>query len=786
VGAAEVALADDQKLSAKAAWDAEERARQDAATKQLLADASAAGAPVAVLLGKGRQAALNLLRAAGPYTRAAAEAALEGTEVEMRHFLAVGLTAAEEQDDRARVAEIAATGAPAALRVAAEQALTGSVQAVREFLNTKAYSGRANDDMAAILAIHTSGGIATKKAAKAALEGSPAARQAFLATGQYVAAKQDEQAAILSILSTAPPTSREVRASAKIALAGPESYMRGFLQVEYARAQQRDLLAATHEARVAASVAEAARAATQARHDAKEAAAAAARAAKADADAARYAADANTAAEKANGYAHDASESAKQARESAQKAAEAAARARDAAAAAQADARKADRSAEEARYSALEASRHADDARKDAEKAKASAEAAGQSADEAAAAYDSAYAMTLERINKQDAELRKNPPKDDGRHCDRPPGYGADPSCYGNLPRLNRDKDDGEITCYTLPEEDHTQCGYSVITPAQRKAFEQQRDQWENMHFCMMFIPGCFAASTSAMAVADGEIDADDAELLALNLATSRMAAMTREFKLLNKVPCKNSFSADTRVLMADGTTKPISAIQRRDRVLAGDPGYGSSKAAEVTKVHRNVDSELANVRVRGAHRVVTTLHTTEHHPFWVDDRRAWLDAGRLTPGDHLLTANGRQVVVDGVRRFTGSREMYNLTVADLHTFYVLAGNAPVLVHNGCIPMSSKIGEDSLLTRAAEEAANDAKVQRDLDNMFKQLSEGNANTGMGMGAIKGTDVLYARGRNGGRLYFRYVDKGIQIVGKSSKNKSNQQSVINRLTELYGK
>lgn len=32
-----------------------------------------------------------------------------------------------------------------------------------------------------------------------------------------------------------------------------------------------------------------------------------------------------------------------------------------------------------------------------------------------------------------------------------------------------------------------------------------------------------------------------------------------------------------------------------------------------------------------------------------------------------------------------GAHDMYNLTVADLHTYYVLAGDTPVLVHNvGC------------------------------------------------------------------------------------------------------
>ncbi|WP_317452958.1 hypothetical protein [Streptomyces sp. CBMA29] len=35
------------------------------------------------------------------------------------------------------------------------------------------------------------------------------------------------------------------------------------------------------------------------------------------------------------------------------------------------------------------------------------------------------------------------------------------------------------------------------------------------------------------------------------------------------------------------------------------------------------------------------------------------------------------------MRNYTGHTTTYNLTVTDLHTYYVLAGTTPVLVHNG-------------------------------------------------------------------------------------------------------
>ncbi len=48
-----------------------------------------------------------------------------------------------------------------------------------------------------------------------------------------------------------------------------------------------------------------------------------------------------------------------------------------------------------------------------------------------------------------------------------------------------------------------------------------------------------------------------------------------------------------------------------------------------------------------------------------------WLHAGDLRPGDRLHAANGHGVVVVGLRRGVGSVEVYTLTIAHDHTFFV-------------------------------------------------------------------------------------------------------------------
>jgi len=143
-----------------------------------------------------------------------------------------------------------------------------------------------------------------------------------------------------------------------------------------------------------------------------------------------------------------------------------------------------------------------------------------------------------------------------------------------------------------------------------------------------------------------------------------------------------NSFTPDTLVLMADRTVKPIRAVRVGDKVLATDPVTGKTAARTVTELHDTVDSEFADVVVTGDHGRRATLHTTAHHPFWSESERAWIEAGDLGRGAELLTAGTSPVRVARVRSFAGSAHMLNLSVAGLHTYYVLAGSTPVLVHN--------------------------------------------------------------------------------------------------------
>ncbi|MFD4532919.1 ricin-type beta-trefoil lectin domain protein [Kitasatospora sp. NPDC058397] len=144
------------------------------------------------------------------------------------------------------------------------------------------------------------------------------------------------------------------------------------------------------------------------------------------------------------------------------------------------------------------------------------------------------------------------------------------------------------------------------------------------------------------------------------------------------------SFTPDTRVLMADGSAKPISDIRVGDVVESADQGTATDQGGRTVSaqlVHDDEDLIDLDVTTDGA---ASTIKTTANHPFWDDTDHAWVPAGKLTPGHALKADTGERVVVTTVRAIEGRARMYNLTVSQLHTYYVLAGSTPILVHNEC------------------------------------------------------------------------------------------------------
>jgi hypothetical protein len=139
---------------------------------------------------------------------------------------------------------------------------------------------------------------------------------------------------------------------------------------------------------------------------------------------------------------------------------------------------------------------------------------------------------------------------------------------------------------------------------------------------------------------------------------------------------CFLSFGSETRVLMADGSTKAISQVRVGDFVLAQDPETGVVGARAVSHLWIHVD-DLVRLEIDGA-----VVRTTEDHPFWNDTDREWQRADQLDMGDLVLTAEGRRLPVGALIGSAGRDLAYNFTVEGMHTYHVLFGQDAVVVHN--------------------------------------------------------------------------------------------------------
>lgn len=213
--------------------------------------------------------------------------------------------------------------------------------------------------------------------------------------------------------------------------------------------------------------------------------------------------------------------------------------------------------------------------------------------------------------------------------------------------------------------------------------------------------------------------------------------------KLFGRSGCgaTHSFTGTTEVVMADGSTRPIEKVKAGDKIKDSVPGAKGTQSHTVTRVivthtdHDFVDVTIvptkpapkpksglgkriltrAALGLAASAAVITTaagiphphtpadrqqltaatvaeapsatssgggtLTTTYHHPFYDQTRSAFVDAKDLHPKDALQTPTGTATVT-AVRLYHAHTTTYDLTIGDLHTYYVLAGTTPILVHN--------------------------------------------------------------------------------------------------------
>ncbi|MEU4770961.1 polymorphic toxin-type HINT domain-containing protein [Micromonospora sp. NPDC023644] len=102
----------------------------------------------------------------------------------------------------------------------------------------------------------------------------------------------------------------------------------------------------------------------------------------------------------------------------------------------------------------------------------------------------------------------------------------------------------------------------------------------------------------------------------------------------------------------------------------------GSQEAGKKAFITFTVDTDGKDGSKTGS------VTSTDNHLIWLPDTGMWVEAKQLKPGMWLQAAAGTWVQITAVKRTVKHERVYNLTVDGLHSYYVLADNEPVLVHN--------------------------------------------------------------------------------------------------------
>jgi len=708
------------------AWDAEQAARHSDETNQLMALVTTPGTARPDAVTAARKVALAVATTGGPWTRGAALAALTGSDDQALDLVRTGIGVAGGQDDRVTLRNLEAAGSDA-MKAAADTALAGSDADVAQFLRTRDYPERVTEERAGanqvLTAAQTAAQPALVRAAQRALAApGPQAVRDFLASGQYTAAAVDERIAINRVLAI-PGIGPELTSAAQIALEAPPAAAHQFLVTGQFQAAQRDQDAASHRAVVASVLAHATQMATEAMEDAQTAQASAATARGAAAEAQSWADQAAGSATQAAASATQAQQSATEAESSAAQAATSAQTAADAANTASAALQRAARSANWARSSSMQASGYATQAYNAAMTAFNTATAAGQDADAAITAFHEATDHAVQKANDERLAAAFQRATECSVFQNVDPERFAD--CMGMVTHPGATLIHNGETCAQLNPPDSPQyknCIHDAASPT----FEL--DQFNNSVLPVLLLTtgalmiqltiavgavtalacnavcGLVLALTQPELVAGGMLDTMLVELSyglgasasirtgsvleeAFVESETELAAFARLAETLPACVTGNSFTADTPVRLADGTSRPIGDIRTGDRVTATDPLTGATDDQPVTATITGTgDKDLVEVTVDtdGASGSATgTVTATANHPFWLPDAERWSPADELHPGQWLRTSSGTWVQITAASRRTEHTTVHNLTVADYHTYYVVAGDAPVLVHNG-------------------------------------------------------------------------------------------------------
>ncbi|MFJ6436878.1 polymorphic toxin-type HINT domain-containing protein [Streptomyces sp. NPDC091416] len=153
-----------------------------------------------------------------------------------------------------------------------------------------------------------------------------------------------------------------------------------------------------------------------------------------------------------------------------------------------------------------------------------------------------------------------------------------------------------------------------------------------------------------------------------------------------------HSFLPGTGVLLADGTHRAIEEIKVGDTVTTTDTATGKTVKKKVVDTITTEDDKAFTDITIATDDGLSSIIATDTHPFWVPELKEWIQAGELQIGQWLRTSAGTHVQITALSHYTKKQRTHDLTIQDIHAYYVLAGATPVLVHN-CGPNGPGFGQ---------------------------------------------------------------------------------------------
>src|SRR5262249_51794797 len=130
---------------------------------------------------------------------------------------------------------------------------------------------------------------------------------------------------------------------------------------------------------------------------------------------------------------------------------------------------------------------------------------------------------------------------------------------------------------------------------------------------------------------------------------------------------------------------KPIEQIRASESVLTRNEQTGQTQVQQVeltTVRHTDVvlTIGLANAKTG---KIVETITTTREHPFFVNGK-GFVPAGGLAVGNAIITRAGPTLLIKSIqwKRRNEGYKVYNLVVAQDHTYFVGKANGGAWVHN--------------------------------------------------------------------------------------------------------